>query len=286
MMKNSIRTDLALEAREESGGIAGVEQSERREGGVGITTLRIKTESAAKTLGRAVGTYITCEFRALTDDVTPADERVRVIARLISPLIPKSGCVLTAGLGNRDITPDALGPKTAESVLATRHITGETARSIGLDGLRPVCVIAPGVLGQTGIEVGELIEGIIKSTPISCVICIDALASRRLGRLGCTVQISDAGIAPGAGVGNRRAELSEKTLGVPVIAVGVPTVVDAATLAHDLAGDDKPLQSTKNMIVTPREIDLLIERSSKLIAMAINTALQPTLTTDELFALV
>lgn len=285
-MKESIRTDLALEASEESGGIAGVEQSEQNECGIGITTLRIKTESAAKTLGRAVGTYITCEFHALTDDVTPSDKRVSVIARLIRTLIPKNGCVLAAGLGNRGITPDALGPKTAESILATRHISGETARAVGLDGLRSVCVIAPGVLGQTGIEVSELISGIIKSTPISCVICIDALASRRLNRLGSTVQISDAGISPGAGVGNRRAELNEKTLGVPVIAVGVPTVVDAATLAHDLAGNDKPLQSTKNMIVTPREIDLLIERSSKLIAMAINTALQPTLTTEEIFALV
>lgn len=284
-MNGSIRTDLALEAREAHGTADGMEQERRTQGGVGITTLVIKSEEAAKKLGRAVGTYITCEFRALTSDVTPDDERIQVIAQLIRSLIPKDGCVLAAGLGNRDITPDALGPKTAESVLATRHITGDTARAVGLDDLRPVCVIAPGVLGQTGIEVAELISGIIKSTPISCVICIDALASRRLSRLGCTVQISNAGIEPGAGVGNRRAELSEKTLGVPVIAVGVPTVVDAATLAHDICGYDLPLQSTKNMIVTPREIDLLIDRSSHLIAMAINAALQPTLTTDEIFAL-
>lgn len=299
-MKNDsiagVRTDLALESNElEGGSLPGVEMTTKRRGGMKITTLNVKTDSAAKKLGKKRGTYITCEFRALTDDFTAADERLEIIGDLIRGLITGSGCVLVVGIGNGSITPDALGPRAASKVLATRHIAGRTAKTLGLDSLRSVCVLSPGVLGQTGIEVGELISGIIKNADISSVIAIDALASRSLGRLGCTVQISDTGISPGAGVGNHRCELSERTLGIPVIAVGVPTVVDAGTLALDLLSqtengrDDLRShmpRSASEMIVTPRDIDQLTERASLLIGMAINKALQPDLTSEELFALV
>ncbi len=285
-----LRTDLALEAREDiPGKIGGVSVLSSKKGDMKITRLRVLTDSAAKKLGKPVGSYITCEFRALTDDFTADDERIEVIGGMISELVPKSGCVLVAGIGNHNITPDALGPKAAEKVLATRHFTDAAAKSHGLDSLRPVCVLAPGVLGQTGIEVGELISGVIKKAGVSCVIAVDALASRSLSRLGCTVQISDTGISPGAGIGNRRARLDFETLGVPVIAVGVPTVVDAATLVSDLLGEklsDRIPGSASRMIVTPREIDLLTQRAAVLIGMSINLALQPSLTAEELFALI
>lgn len=294
----TFRTDLALEAQElDDKNTAGVSVTKRREHGMTVTTLAITTDEAAKRLQKERGTYITCEFKALTDDFKAADSRVTVIGELMRPLIPKKGCVLVAGIGNGDITADALGPAAASRVLATRHIAGETARALGFEDLRSVCVLSPGVLGQTGIEVRELLGGVIRKAGVSCVIAIDALASRRLSRLGCTVQISDTGIAPGAGVGNHRGLLNEKTLGVPVIAVGVPTVVDAATLACDLLFDGKGFDSAEarrvvssgtyaGMVVTPREIDLLTSRASLLIGMAINTALQPSLTPDELFALI
>lgn len=146
--------------------------------------------------------------------------------------------MLVAGLGNMEITPDSLGPKTSRRVLATRHIGGEIARSTGLDRLRPVAVMQTGVTGQTGIETGEYILSIVRRIRPTAVVAIDALASRRTERLGCTLQISDTGISPGAGVGNHRTKITKETIGVPVIAIGVPTVVDAQTLAVDILGND------------------------------------------------
>lgn len=296
MIDMGIRTDLALEAHEvERDNVSGISIKESRESGMKITSLRVLTDSAAARLGKEKGTYITCEFKALTDEFTAADKRLEIIGDMLRKLVPEDGCVLVVGIGNHNITPDALGPKAASKVLATRHIAGATAKSLGLEKLRSVCVLSPGVLGQTGLEVHELLKGIIRSADISCVIAVDALASRKLKRLGCTVQISDSGIAPGAGVGNNRSVLNRRTLGIPVISVGVPTVVDAATLASDLLGEDDEQSaclrkivppSAADMVVTPREIDLLTERASLLIGMAINVALQPELTAEVLFQLI
>ena len=173
-------------------------------------------------------------------------------------------------------------------VLATRHIQGEYARSAGLDDLRPTAVLAPGVLGQTGVESGEIVKGLCGVVSPAAVVAVDALASRSLARLGCTVQLCDTGIAPGSGVGNSRKELTETLLGVPVVAVGVPTVVDAATLARDLTGGEESEVAVAprgaQMMVTPREIDLLIGRASRLVAMAINAALQPAYSPADLCA--
>ena len=203
--------------------------------------------------------------------------------------MPKDGLILVAGLGNDQITPDALGPGCTSQIFSTRHIGKELQKSIGFEHLRPVARVIPGVLGQNGIETVEILEGIIRRVSPSALITVDALASRRLSRLGCTVQICNTGISPGSGVGNARAEISLDTVGIPVISIGVPTVVDAFTLACDLIGEDATERIEKDgerMMVTPREIDLLIEHASKLVAAAINSALQPHMDIDELMALV
>lgn len=290
------RTDLAVEERELLGeDIRGVEYSDEESGGLKIERLRIMTERAGQLLRKPVGTYITAQLPPLTDNIRDTDSRVKALADEIRRLLPVNGLVLVAGLGNVDITPDALGPKTASRVLATRHITGEIARSTGLDRLRAVAVLNTGVTGQTGIETGELLQGVIRNIRPSAMIVIDALASRRLERLGCTVQISDAGISPGAGVGNRRTRIDSTTMGIPVIAIGVPTVVDALTLAFDLLDIEDERQSIelsesispqgRTMVVTPKEIDLLIKRASGLISLSINMALQTDIDTEDLLDL-
>ncbi len=290
------RTDLAVEERELLGeDIRGVEYSEGESGGLRIERLKITTERAAQLLKKPAGTYVTAQLPPLTDNIRDTDSRVKTLAQEIRRLLPVHGLVLVAGLGNVEITPDALGPKTASKVLATRHITGEIARSTGLDRLRAVAVLNTGVTGQTGIETGELLLGVIRNIRPSAVIAVDALASRRLERLGCTIQISDTGISPGAGVGNRRIRIDEETMGVPVIAVGVPTVVDALTLAFDLLDIEDEKESIalsravspegRGMVVTPKEVDLLVDRAARLISLGINMALQNDIDTDDLLDL-
>lgn len=274
-----LRTDLAIEAREIAGErVPGVEFSEYRENGMKISRLKVKTAQAKHTLGKDIGTYITIEMPSLTDNFTETDERIKTIGREIRRLLPVNGLLLVAGLGNGQITPDSLGPKTGSRVLATRHITGELARASGLDRLRPVAVMNTGVTGQTGIETGEYILSVVRRIRPNAVIAVDALASRRVERLGRTLQISDAGISPGAGVGNHRTRIDRETIGVPVISVGVPTVVDAKTFANDLLGEglriDRDFSVSEQMIVIPREIDLLTERASRLLAFSLNAAMQ------------
>ncbi len=271
-----LRTDLALEVREVKGDIGGVLWEENRQGDITVSRMDVTTPAGARSLGKPMGKYVTVELPALTDNAFRTDERFEAVSGELSRLVPDDGEILVIGLGNRAITPDALGPKTAAKIVATRHIAGELKRSAGFDCLRPCSVLAPGVLGQTGIEVLELLRAICKSISPAAVIVIDALASRKLSRLGRTVQLSDAGISPGAGVGNNRPEISTKTLGVPVISVGVPTVVEASVLARDLMGhDNQTRENGEPMIVTPREIDLLIDRASRLLALSINSVLHP-----------
>ena len=290
------RTDLAVEQRELFGeDIKGVDYSVEDVGGLRIERLSINTERASQLLKKPTGTYITAELPPLTDNVRDTDERLTALADEIRKLLPVHGLVLVAGLGNVEITPDALGPKAASKVMATRHISGEIARSTGLDRLRAVAVMNTGVTGQTGIETGELLLGVIKRIRPTALIVIDALASRRLERLGCTVQISDTGISPGAGVGNHRFRIDSSTMGVPVIAIGVPTVVDALTLAFDLLDIDDEKRGMelsrevspegRAMVVTPKEVDLLIERASRLISLSINYALQSDIDIDDLLDL-
>lgn len=291
-----LRTDLALEAREIFGEfVHGVEYTKEHKDAIEIEKMVIKTEDASRVLKKPVGTYLTIELPPLTDNFRDTDARLQIIAKEISNLLPVNGLVLVAGLGNINITPDALGPKAASGVLATRHITGEIARSTGLDKLRRVAVMSTGVTGQTGIETGEYLLSVVKRIKPSAIIVIDALASYKLERLGCTLQISDTGISPGAGVNNHRTIISYDTMGVPVIAIGVPTVVDATTLATDLLrvsneSDYQKLSERispqgRTMVVTPKEIDLLVDRAAKLISLSINFALQTDFEIADLISL-
>lgn len=284
-----LRTDLAVEARELAGErVRGVDYHSYHENGLEISRMTVKDDHARRALNKEKGTYITIELPSLTDNFSDTDDRLRTIGEEIRRLLPVHGLLLVAGLGNEEITPDALGPKTAARVLATRHITGELARATGLDRLRPVAVMSTGVTGQTGIETGEYILSIVNRIRPTAVIAVDALASRRLERLGCTLQISDTGIAPGAGVGNHRTKINRDTMGVPVISVGVPTVVDLQTLAGDLLGSvradevKRMVPNSRTMVVIPKEIDLLTDRAARLIALSLNAAMQNDFSLEDL----
>lgn len=286
------RTDLAVERLDFSADIPadGVAKEVFRKNGVEVTRVRISSPEGARLIGKPQGIYLTID----TDDFKAASGnfavQVDTIAELIVSLIPPDDGkpVLVAGLGNLQITPDALGPRAVGYTLATRHISRELAGEIGLPGLRPVAAISTGVLGQTGIETAELVASVAGELKPSCVILIDALAARSVDRLATTVQISNTGISPGSGVQNCRRELSAETLGVPVVSVGVPMVVDMATIAADMLGEDAGPVSEKGrtMMVTPREIDLAVEHAAKTVAFAINRALQPDLSLEELTGLV
>lgn len=295
MLLLSFRTDLALETKEIYGkAIPGLDYEEKFEENVKITDIKITNNDASKKLNKPKGEYITIEFKTLTNNFYNNDSRIKIISKEIKKLLPEKGLVLVVGIGNTEITPDALGPKAASYILATRHIKGEIAKSTGLDKLRPVCVASPGVLGQTGIETNEFILSMVRKVNPNCVVLIDALASKNTKHLGCTIQISDTGISPGSGVGNSRPCISKEILGVPVISIGVPTVVDASTLANDLIDISKIEKNINDiiyphgtdMMVTPREIDLLIQRASKLIGLSINCALQDNLNSEDIFYLV
>ena len=184
--------------------------------------------------------------------------------------------VLVAGLGNDDITPDALGPRTAARVMATRHIKSEQVDDVFLNSLNDVSVLLTGVLGTTGIETAEMLKSVADRIKPELVIVIDALASSSFSRLGTSVQICDAGISPGSGVENRRKEISQRTLGIPVVAIGVPTIIDVHTVIESVTGD-KPDENMPNMMVTPKNIDSLINHVSGLISTGLNMALQPSL---------
>ncbi len=287
-----IRTDLALERQElNPDSCDQVEKEELSMNATAITRIRITGEKGAQQVGKPIGTYVTIEVPPFSHQSAADDTRRSAISVELNRLLPKEGTVLIAGLGNNDITPDALGPKVAEGILATRHIDGRLSHSLGLGELRPVCVISPGVLGKTGMESAEMIKGVVDKIHPCAVIVIDALASRRLSRLGRTVQLCDTGISPGSGVGNTRKEISPATLGVPVVAIGVPTVVDATTLAHDLLGEEGDFGQDmtgngESMMVTPREIDTVISHAADLIALSINCALHPHLSPEVLTALV
>ncbi len=286
-----LRTDLALEKSESFGGRLpdGVTCETQRTGNLTLHRIAIRTPDAAAAMGKPIGRYITIETPPFKRNAALPDADVAVLAKELQTLLPPSGTILVAGLGNEQITPDALGPKCSALVLATRHICGELAASAGLGDLRAVVNLIPGVLGRTGIETGELLRGAVQTVQPAAVVTVDALAARRLSRLGCTIQMADTGVSPGSGVGNARAALTEESLGVPVIALGVPTVVDAATLVEDLSED--PPDSTirregADMMITPREIDLVIERAAQLLALTINHALQPHLSVEEILQLV
>ena len=292
------RTDLALEARElwqESAGkttrLAGVKATKRKQEGYPVTRVDILDQRGEEALGKPRGTYLTVDLTTFWQRREDFFQRaVRAVGAPLKELVPTEGPVLVVGLGNRAMTPDAVGPLAADHVLVTRHLISAMPRQFS--GFRPVSVLRTGVLGTTGGESAESVRGLAAEVKPACVIAVDALASRRTGRVCAAVQLSDTGIIPGSGVGNHRSPLNAGTLGVPVIAIGVPTVVDSATLAADLLEesgvtdyDAEALQkSRQNLMVTPRDIDQQVRDLGKVIGYGINWALQD-LEIDEMNAL-
>ena len=287
----NFRTDLALERCEFLGkkALEGIEIESFKATDAKITRIDVTTDEGAESVGKPVGRYVTVEVKPFAKHAQFIDSSLSALTDEIQRIIPKSGSVLVAGLGNMRITPDALGPKCASMIFATRHITGELLKATGLSDLRCVSAFSTGVLGETGAESVEMIKGIVHMIKPDFVITVDALAARNIERLGTTVQMCNTGIVPGSGVGNARQEISQKTVGVPVISIGVPTVVDAATLILDCGGshdDEQALyEQAGNMMVTPREVDLMIERAAKLTSLAINCALQPNITPEDMLIL-
>lgn len=283
-----LRTDLAVESATDYLGEKGIEKNDFEKAGMEVTKIKITEKETAEKMGKPMGNYVTLSQKRLFDYSDDFSDKAQLIAEEIRAFLP-DGAVLVAGLGNREITPDALGPLVADNVLSTRHFRTSAAQTFGLESLRSVSVIATGVLGQTGIETAEFISSVAEKVKPSAVIVIDALAARDLERLTSTVQLCDTGISPGSGVQNRRTEINERLLGVPVIAVGVPTVVDAVTMAQSVFGNDsKNEQITPDgytMMVTTRDIDTVIKRASSLIALSINLALHPELTKDDILFL-
>lgn len=288
----AFRTDLAVEAIENHKSAAAlphVRQSDRTLEGFAIHEVRILSEDAAREIGKPQGRYLTLELDALIRREEDAFPRAcKALSTLLRELLPhpNDGPVLIAGLGNRMITPDAIGPQTADHVIATRHLVAQSP-DIFADW-RPVSALAPGVLGQTGVETGEVICGVLDRVRPAAVIAVDALAAGRLSRLLRTVQLADTGITPGAGVGNARAALNKETLGVPVIAVGVPTVVDGATLAHEISSQlGQPAcealdDLSQPVMITTRDIDREVADISRMIGYAVNMALHPHLSVADI----
>ncbi|MBQ4395932.1 MAG: GPR endopeptidase [Clostridia bacterium] len=276
------RTDLTIELAETVGTQDGISSETRTVDGVTITRTVITDEAASKAVGKPQGEYYTLEMLPFSDAAFEPESCFEAASDILRELLPRHGGILAAGLGNTAITPDALGSKAASRILATRHISGELAEKCGLAPLRPTTVIAPGVLGQTGIEAAEYLQCLCAGLHPAAVIVIDAMAARSLSRLGRTIQISDSGISPGAGVGNNRPCIDSAFLGTRVVSLGVPTVVDLRTLSDDLCGGNCPKTIGENLIVTPREIDLLTDRAARFIAMTVNAALQPHLHPDEI----
>ena len=287
------RTDLAMERAQDSGNMGGVCMRNAQAGPFSICEIEIQSAEAAERLQKPAGRYITLETPPIHG--LSAQERqtlAREMAERLAPLLPPFGDVLTVGLGNRHITSDALGSRVAEGVLVTRHLKDALPDSLR-GRLRGVSALCPGVLGITGMETADMVRGAVEQTRPSAVIAIDALSARACGRIGTAIQITDTGILPGSGVGNHRAGLTRDTLGVPVVAIGVPTVVYSAVIVRDALAalraehpEELARQLTdQDMVVTPREIDQMVGELSQVLSTGINLALQPRMDANEIATL-
>lgn len=281
------RTDLAVELFDPDSNQLpkGIRRKLRKSSVCSITEIIVDDMVAGIRIGKSKGRYITIETDRLSAHPQDFTEQSSNISDELSALIPDKERLLVVGLGNKSITPDALGPLSASRIIATRHVTKENVGS-ELSGLQlnSVSVLSAGVMGQTGIETSEMIYAVCEKVRPTCIIAIDALACSDISRLGTTIQITDSGISPGSGVQNRRKELSKETLGIPVIAIGVPTVVDMHSIVHSITGT-APDKHLPNMMVTPRDIDKLIERTAHLLAFSINRTAQPKLSNEDILSL-
>lgn len=296
------RTDLADEARElfaqsseKTSALQGVRARTYERRGCAVTAVQVLDRQGSEAIGKPVGKYLTVDLQeeAGLSDPCLSQEALCIAEELrrLLPKLTKDTPVLVAGLGNRRITSDAVGPGVVENLLVTRHLKD----TLGPDfpALTPVCAVAAGVLADTGVESAEVVRGVAERVKPACVIVVDALVSRRLGRVCQTVQLSDTGLVPGSGIGNHRSALNEDTLHMPVLAVGVPTVIQAATLAADLLEESgaeaaqEPFSArlADDIIVTPKDIDARIRHLSRLVGCGINLALQPALSPEDVAAL-
>ncbi len=289
-MKHGIRTDLALEcwdlARQEQGsgrGVDGVDYGRKTLHGITVHSMTVQTASAANELCKPIGNYYTVSLKKMLKRFDDGFiDGAKCVADLVKGMLPNQAKVLIACLGNPNITPDAVGPLSAKHLMVTRHLKHYMPQEF--DAFSEVSVICPGVLGTTGVESAAIVKGAVEAVQPDAVIAIDALAARSMDRLCSTIQICDTGIEPGSGVGNRRYALNQDTLGVPVIAAGIPTVVDAATLLADLTGGRvrSKQRAGEGMMVTPREIDGFVSDSAKLLAYGLNFALHSDLTLEDI----
>ncbi|HHV29648.1 GPR endopeptidase [Acetivibrio mesophilus] len=323
-MKRNIRTDLVLEAHEllkenefnnERRDPPGVDIENAGTEDIKITRVKVTSPTGEVAIGKPMGNYITLEVPRLKEnDQVLYEETCKALAMELVRILKlrDDSTILVIGLGNWNVTPDALGPKAVSGLMVTRHLLEYVPEQVD-KGVRPVCAVSPGVLGITGIETGEIVKGIVDRVKPDVVIAIDALASRKMERVNTTIQIADTGIAPGSGVGNKRMELSRESLGVPVVAIGVPTVVDAATMANDTIDlvIDNLIKEAKedahfynllknidrgekyqliqevlqpyvgNLVVTPKEIDDVVDRIAKVIANGLNIALHQGITLND-----
>lgn len=275
------RSDLAVELKDEIKQAIDIETTTEEAGILTVTRILVKNDEESRAIGKPIGTYINIDIPDLLYHGGDYIELENIIIKECRSLLNVSNNLLVAGLGNRNITPDALGPIAAERILATRHISKNLKEQTGLKSLKSVSVVVPGVLGQTGIETSEILKAIINAAGAKGLIVIDAFAAANENRLGTTIQLCNSGISPGSGVGNNRKEISEKTVGIPVISVGVPTCLDAALLSNSSVKNKKA-----PMIVTPREIDLLIDRAATIISNSLNCFLQPDTSRDFLLSIV
>lgn len=308
-------TDLALEATAAVRGdahteIPGVRMTEDHQDAATVTWVEVFSPEGEQVIGKPMGNYVTIDAPGLRRRNRDLQEAVgKVLVDQLHKLLDlkPTDSVLVVGLGNWNATPDALGPRVTSKLLVTRHLKDFVPDDVA-GGLRPVAAIAPGVLGITGIETAEVIQGIVERIKPSLVVCVDSLAARSVERIGTTVQLADTGINPGSGIGNQRKGLNKNTLGVPVIALGVPTVVHAATIAHDtmeamanqfqnqkaffqLFSSVEERRSMVNqvlspavgeLVVTPKEIDDLIEDMAKVIAGSLNAVMHTSVTSQDL----
>lgn len=287
MSSFQVRTDLALEARESMGEAEGeirgvrVEESYDEEHEIRITRVVIETKNGAKAMGKPMGTYITLEAPGMVESEEDYHQEISTaLAAQLKSIIPdvkKEQSILVVGLGNRDVTADALGPHVADNLFVTRHVVKEYGKAAyNKSQMHMVSSIVPGVMAKTGMESAEIIKGVVEQTQPDVVIVVDALAARSTKRLNRTIQITNTGIHPGSGVGNHRNALTEESLLVPVIAIGVPTVVDAATIVNDATAGQMPTNLTElnNMYVTSKDVDYQIKQISHIICDAINEALE------------
>ncbi|MFZ5974886.1 MAG: GPR endopeptidase [Bacillota bacterium] len=306
-----IRTDLAVESAQ----LRQVKDSQTMEGvtqeqtepvkGIQVYRVEITNDQGAKSLGKPVGKYISLDMENPFDQgakfLEDASREFSVhIRALVQPFKKGDAPVLIIGLGNRDVTPDSLGPRVVERLLITRHMKDSVPQEL-TNRLHSVCALAPGVLGVTGMETAEIVRGIVETTHPCVIIAIDALAARSLHRIAASAQVSDTGIRPGSGLGNRRKGIEKETMGVPVVAIGVPMVVYASTIAHDtveqvmidmkVSQEDaanlleyvhkKAVDDMGDMVVTPKEVDELVDRCADLLADALNMALHENVTLED-----